>query len=170
MAMPREAGDAALEAGRHPADQTRRLSRLPIIRLGWIGLLGLAAVISAGCSDKPAGISFGEVAGIVTLDGQPLPDATVRFTPAAGRPSFGRTDAQGRYELGYRGRAWGAVVGPHTVRITTADRIENQETGDVRVVRELLPARYHARSELTAEVAAGENVIDFSLESGPGGR
>lgn len=133
---------------------------------GWILPLGLL-VVAAGCSDKPAGISFGEVSGTVTLDGQPLPDATVRFEPVAGRPSFGRTGADGRYELGYRGRSWGAVVGPHTVRITTEDRIENEATGEIRVVRELLPARYHARSELTAEVATGENVLDFSLESSP---
>ena len=162
--MLQETGSPAPAAGRQAVAWKQR--RRSIARRCRIVLLFTAAVM-AGCSDKPAGISFGEVSGTVTLDGQPLPDATVRFEPAAGRPSFGRTGADGHYELGYRGRSWGAVVGPHTVRITTEDRIENEATGETRVVRELLPARYHARSELTAEVAAGENMIDFSLEGNP---
>jgi len=131
-----------------------------------LALFAIGVALPSGCSDKPDGIVFGKVHGTVTLDGQPLPDATVQFQPAAGRPSYGRTDADGRYALGYRGRSWGAVVGPHTVKITTEDRIENEQTGEVRVIKELLPVHYHARSELTADVTAGENVVDFSLVSG----
>jgi hypothetical protein len=31
--------------------------------------------------------------------------------------------------------------------------------------KELLPARYHAKTELTAEVKPGRNTIDFDLTS-----
>jgi hypothetical protein len=41
------------------------------------------------------------------------------------------------------------------VRITTA----TEERGG----RELLPAKYHAKSTLTADVAPGSNTIDFPL-------
>ena len=40
------------------------------------------------------------VSGIVTLDGQPLGNATVKFVPVdGGQPISGRTNAQGQYEL-----------------------------------------------------------------------
>jgi hypothetical protein len=67
--------------------------------------------------------------------------------------------------LSYKGKDWGAVVGEHEVKITTENRFENQETGEVRVVKEMLPAQYHARSTLTASVSPGENTIDFALEA-----
>lgn len=161
MAMSQELGSAGPAA--HPQPAVRRVSRWWQAGCGYLVLLTITAVLPSGCSDKPDGIAFGKVNGTVTLDGQPLPDATVQFQPAAGRPSYGRTDADGRYSLGYRGRSWGAVVGPHTVKITTEDRIENEQTGEVRVMKELLPAHYHARSELTADVTTGENVVDFAL-------
>ena len=127
--------------------------------------VGLSIAVFTGCNDKPAGIEFGKVTGLVTLNDEPLPEALVVFQPAAGRPSFGRTNAEGVYSLSYKGKAWGAVVGDHEVKITTENRFENQETGEVRVVKEMLPAQYHARSTLTASVSPGENTIDFALEA-----
>ena len=127
----------------------------------------LFAATLIGCSDKPAGIQFGKVKGVVTLDGEPLPEALVVFQPAEGRPSFGRTDSAGVYSLLYKGKDWGAVIGSHEVKITTENRFENEETGEVRVVKEMLPAIYHQKTTLTAEVQAGENEIDFALEKSP---
>jgi hypothetical protein len=121
-----------------------------------------------GCGrGKPAGISFAAVTGMVTLDGEPLPQAFIRFEPESGRPSFGRTDSAGAYSLRYKGEDWGAIVGPHSVKITTENLIEDTETGEMRFVKEVLPSTYHARTTLTAVVEPGENVIDFPLESRP---
>ncbi len=121
-----------------------------------------------GCGrGKPAGISFATVTGTVTLDGEPLPQAFIRFEPESGRPSFGRTDATGAYSLRYKGEDWGAIVGAHGVKITTENLSEDTETGEMRFVKESLPATYHARTTLTAVVEPGENVIDFSLQSRP---
>ena len=61
------------------------------------------------------------------------------------------------------GRPWGALVGNHTVAITTEDRIENPETGEARWQTEILPPKYNVQTELTAVVESGDNEIDFTL-------
>ncbi len=118
----------------------------------------MAIVIAlAGCGRGPR-TQLGTVEGVVTLDGRPLADATVRFTPSGpGRTAQGVTDASGRYRLLYLRDIPGADVDRHVVRITTA----RDETGGI----ESLPPRYHARSGLEAIVRPGRNRHDFSLES-----
>lgn len=114
-----------------------------------------ALVLAAGCSrsDRPP---LGTVTGTVTLDGAPLANALVLFTPAGpGRTSLGSTGADGTYTLTFLRDIQGANLGRHAVRITTA----TEENGG----RELLPTKYHAKSVLTAEVVAGANTIDFPL-------
>lgn len=113
-----------------------------------------------GCSSS--GPELGTVSGTVTLDGQPLPDATVTFMPETGRSSSGRTDPEGKYELNYTFDRAGAVVGKHIVRITTAGKsgAESPDPSD-----EKLPARYHANTELKAAVERGHNEVDFDLTS-----
>jgi hypothetical protein len=110
-----------------------------------------------GCSrsNQPP---LGLVSGTVTLDGVPLANAIVRFTPAgSGRTSEGVTDADGHYRLRYLRAIPGANIDQHTVRITTA----SEENGG----RELLPPRYHSRTELEARVVSGSNDLDFALRS-----
>jgi hypothetical protein len=98
------------------------------------------------------------VTGTVTLDGAPLPAALVVFTPdGPGRSAIATTDWAGRYELAFLRDIAGANLGIHTVRITTA-------TEDHRG-KELLPARYHRHTELTASVVSGDNKLDFPLRS-----
>jgi len=115
----------------------------------------LAFLAGCGKSDRP---ELGSVEGTVTLDGRPLPDALVLFTPdGPGRTSQGVTDASGRYRVAYLRDIVGANLGRHVVRILTA----REETG----AKEILPPRYHAKSTLSATVAAGENTVDFALDS-----
>lgn len=119
--------------------------------------LGLVLACLAGCgrSDLPP---LGRVGGTVTLDGVPLPAALVVFTPESrGRSAIATTDTAGRYELAFLRDLAGANVGSHTVRITTA--------GEDRGGKEILPARYHRKTELTATVEPGDNTLDFSLQS-----
>lgn len=114
-------------------------------------------MLVVGCtpSDRPA---LGRVTGTVTLDGNPLANASVRFTPRGpGRTSEGTTDRDGRYQLRYLRDILGADIDHHAVRITTS----SEENGG----RELLPPRYHARSRLEAEILPGTNRIDFQLRS-----
>jgi hypothetical protein len=118
-------------------------------------ILLFATAALAGCG-RPATPPLGLVTGTVTLDGAPLADTLVLFTPEGpGRTSQAVTDAAGRYRLAYLRDIVGANVGRHVVRITTA----TEENGG----RERLPARYHRRSELAADVQPGDNEIDFLL-------
>ena len=118
-----------------------------------------AAVLlaAAGCGRGPRP-QLGTVEGIVTLDGRPLADATVRFTPRGrGRTAQGVTDPAGRYRLIYLRDIPGANVDHHAVRITTA----RDEAGGV----ESLPPRYHRLTQLEAVVRPGPNTIHFKLDS-----
>jgi len=113
------------------------------------------AILGCSRSQQPP---LGLVSGTVRLDGEALANATVRFTPAGpGRTSEGTTDANGRYELRYLRALAGANIDQHTVRITTASEANGG--------REMLPPRYHARSQLEASVVSGTNRLDFDLRS-----
>src|SRR5690348_5741145 len=75
----------------------------------------LFAAAVAGCGGSE--FEFGDVTGVVKLDGKPLPNAVVTFTPKGGGPSgVGKTDAEGQYQL-YTATEPGAIVGEHTVSI-----------------------------------------------------
>jgi hypothetical protein len=122
-----------------------------------------ATAICGGCRQE--GPDVAPVSGMVTLDGEPLEGATVLFQPASGRPSRGTTDNRGHYELSYTQDRAGAVVGPHTVHITTAETI-TQDDGTMTATPERVPERYNRSSELTVEVpAGGTDSADFQLES-----
>jgi hypothetical protein len=81
----------------------------------WLGALGLLALVplGAGCGKK---LQYGTVDGVVTRDGQPLPEVEVVFYPdpdkaAEGPRSVAYTDARGHYQMkDDKGRA-GVPVG-----------------------------------------------------------
>ena len=100
------------------------------------------------------------------MDGEPIQYATVEFQPKQGAPSYGGTDADGHYELHYTTRRKGALVGPHTVRITTAGEITNEQEVTVNVP-ERIPPWYNRQSVLTFEVERGSQVGDFELSTTP---
>jgi hypothetical protein len=118
----------------------------------------VASLVLPGCGTS--GPKLGTVVGTVTLDGQPLNEASVEFQPAEGSASYGRTDATGHYELSFGGDNKGAVPGEHTVRITLPS------AGDSGTAAPQLPTKYNTDSELTATVKEGANTLDFDLTSG----
>jgi hypothetical protein len=123
---------------------------------GWFPTAAVRDGLALGCS-KPDRPPLGRVEGFVTLDGIPLAEAAVLFTPdGPGRTSIGRTDGSGRYRLTYLRDIEGADIGHHTVRITTVPE---------SIRKERLPRRYHAETELTATVQSGGNQFDFALQS-----
>src|SRR5712692_350445 len=88
-------------------------------------LLGsfLSAVIltAAGCGgDKTV-----KVEGLVTLDGNPLPGATVSFMPVGeGRAATGQTGADGSFRLGTFGTDDGALAGEYKVIVVVSEAYE----------------------------------------------
>lgn len=135
-----------------------------IRKIMMIGLV-VAVVCSSGCgggSDKP---ETGNVTGIVTLDGQPLPNARVVFAPeAGGQSSEAITDEQGKYELIYRGDETGAKVGRHTVYVSTFEESTLDDSGKPMGGKpELVPEKYNTSTELSVEVEPGENDLPLTL-------
>jgi hypothetical protein len=114
-----------------------------------------------GCSGRPKNVAR-KVTGTVTLGGQPLAGARIKFTPLeGGSPSMGATDESGNYSLVWafsRGRKIeGAQIGEHVVDISTQDKGKPEK----------VPYKYRDKERFTATVKAGSNSIDFALESGP---
>ena len=122
-------------------------------------LVALVSVIGCG---RGSDVEVGKVAGTVTLNEQPLAEATILFQPESGRPSYGTTDSQGKYTLEYTGGVEGAMVGRHKVIIRSE---VPGEDGEPPRVAEKLPAKYHSQSELSADVKAGQNTFDFDLSA-----
>jgi hypothetical protein len=127
--------------------------------------------LTAGCGSEPYQVA--SVSGRVTLNGNPLPKATVSFAPiaVAGNPepgpgSNGTTDENGRYSLRLLGKdRSGAVVGKHKVRITMAN---DRDPSDDRPVLKLqqLPLRYNGETKLEFDVpVGGTDQANFDLKS-----
>jgi hypothetical protein len=129
-------------------------------------------MVAVGCSGRPRNVAR-KVTGKVTLAGQPLANAVVRFTPVdGGSPSFGQTDASGSYNLiwsQYRGRKIeGAQIGQHTVVISTFQYGDPSTKPPRPEVPEKVPFKYRQEGGYpTATVKKGTNEIDFTLEAGP---
>ncbi|MBX9581405.1 MAG: carboxypeptidase-like regulatory domain-containing protein [Gemmataceae bacterium] len=92
-------------------------------------LLGAALVVAAGCGGgaKPV-----KVAGRVTLDNQPLPGATIVFTPDGGTGNIasGRTDDAGEFQLTTFGPDDGAVPGDYKITVKVDGVLDTPLEGD----------------------------------------
>jgi hypothetical protein len=132
----------------------RIVVRLPLVVFG--------AVLLSGCGGNK---DLAVVRGTVTLDGQPLPNAYVVFAPTTkGTTSYGKTGADGKYEMLFTDKQKGAWVGENVVRISTGDL----GTGGKAGPRERVPVVYNQQSTLKATVQPGENTFDFDLKSAAG--
>jgi hypothetical protein len=131
---------------------------------GALAATGAWCLLLAGCGSS----DFGSVSGTITLDGKPLPDVSVSFDPqwAEGTAAFGSTDGNGRYELITTADNKGAMPGQYVVRVRSPDPVDFDENGNLlEAYVNAAPDKYGAKSELTAKVEPGKNVIDFALTS-----
>jgi hypothetical protein len=118
------------------------------------GALLLLLAMSGGCGTS--GVQVAPVSGHVTFDGQPLASAELLFQPDGNqRPSRGRTDAEGRYELAYKRGQAGAIVGTHTVQISISREVIKNAP--------IIAARFNTQSDLRREVKQGPNELDFDV-------
>lgn len=153
-----------------------RLIKLSVLLLGMTVL---------GCGSS----NYVPVSGVVTLDGKPLKGVNVFFQPiasqgtdAGGVGSTGMTDENGRFTLqaSTATPTAGALVGKHTVRISTpppkgADGggMEDSDAASVadgkqapKLWRDPLPERYNVKTELTFTVPpGGTDKANFDLTS-----
>jgi len=135
------------------------------MRLRTLSLIVTALGLLQGCGGD---MKVAPVSGTITLDGQPLDQASVVFQPdQGGRPSFGVTDKDGAYTLAYSMNEGGAEVGPCAVKITT--RLQGEDpSGEYRDnaprAAERVPARY-AKTPVKVTVESKSNTIDIELTS-----
>ena len=129
--------------------------------------ISLYFVAITGCGTS---LTDSTVTGVVTIDGAPAPEGvTVMFQPvkAGGSPSYGKTDAQGRYELRYNASAKGANSGDNLVSFG----LEYMEDEDgVPFLPEPLkgvkiPAELQENSSLSKNVEPGRNEIDLEIST-----
>ena len=145
------------------ADKQPMRARTLLVLVGLISLL-ITVRLGSWILFSPTPLPLGDVRGTVLLNGSPLDNATVEFTPSNGSPSYGITDARGTYALVYLPGKTGALTGNHTVRITTYDWV-TLDDGTKQECPELVPDRYNAHSTLKAIVARGSQQLDWHLES-----
>jgi hypothetical protein len=128
-------------------------------------------VLVVGCRNEPYKVAH--VSGRVTLDGQPVPNAAIVFSPVAtkdnnepGPDSGARTDADGRFTLTLTGTSRaGAVVGKHKVRITLIQ--DSNSSDDLPKQYKKLPGKFSGKNTiLEFDVpASGTSAADFKLNS-----
>ena len=144
------------------------MNRCPMNRLGFPAIPLLLLV---GCGQEPHAIA--PVSGRVTLNGKPLPNAGVTFSPMpagakvdAGPGSAGVTDADGHYTLKLVGKPGkGAVIGKHKVSIIMMDDDDPNDDRPKRQRRPQLPAKYNGHTTLGCDVSSGgTDKADFELK------
>jgi hypothetical protein len=130
-----------------------------------------AAMFSAGCGGADDDHPRQPVSGTVKFQGEPLKSGLIQFQPASADASTagGAGIVDGQYSIS---RAEGLVPGSYRVSITSLGAAATPlpagaTPGDpVMKVKEPIPARYNATTELKAQVTKeGPNKFDFDLKS-----
>lgn len=137
---------------------------------GWAGSLALLMLMGCGAD---TGTTF-PVTGIVTVGGEPVPNATVTFTPENGRSATGVTGSDGRFTLSTFRAGDGAVPGKHTIVVIPFKGDEPEpmpgtpEAVDYKPPASPFNARYSdpTSSGLTENVQSGAP-NDFKIELQP---
>jgi hypothetical protein len=120
----------------------------------------------AGCGGSSPVVP---VEGAVTLDGKPLADAAIAFSPAkatAPGPYMATTDAQGHYALGFHDDpGGGAAPGEYTVIITTVKPTGGMEDSPAPTEKEVVPPIYRdGRTRFTVP-PEGTTTANFDISS-----
>jgi len=122
----------------------------------------------AGCGT--AG-NHAPIHGEVTLDGKPLSQGSILFTPLEGTQGVvtGTQITDGHYKID---EAKGPAVGRNRVQIQAvrgSGKMVQNPMGPKGELIEMyvgaIPARYNTASELEVDVHSGDNIADFNLQS-----
>jgi hypothetical protein len=140
----------------------------PRRKLGPACFLGaLTAFLLIGCSSSNRAV----VKGSVTLDGEPVDGGMILFFPANEqyKADQGRAEIKnGSYEIA---AGKGPPPGNYRVEITWQKKTGKQvvSKGDPPNMEDetiqVIPPQYNQKSQLTKEIKAGDNKLDFPLTS-----
>jgi hypothetical protein len=128
----------------------------------------LLVLVLGGCS--PEGPEVVPVEGVATLGGEPVPNLELNFFPEEGRPSWGVTDAKGRFKLNYTRGQDGARVGKHRVTVrggppaSAAEEISGRaaESPEVALLRQKFATA--ETTPLVIEITKPTKSLEVSLD------
>jgi hypothetical protein len=108
------------------------------------GLLLAASAGVAGCGGQGKPV---KVNGVITLDGKPLPGATVTFLPAAegGRSASGLTEANGSFNLTTFKPGDGALPGEYKITVQVLEGDKSNQSQDPTQMDDKARAAFFAR-------------------------
>ncbi len=112
---------------------------------------------AASCSSENTLVTIG---GSVTLDGAPLPDGDILFTPA--NPQFGSEAAK------IKDGAYQATVRPGQSKVQIrASRPVPGKKGPMgeQLIEDYIPAKYNDQSNLSIDVSTSQRKHDYQLQS-----
>lgn len=152
-----------------------RLTTRSLRVAGFATLSALLTLSGCGRGDYP---EMARVTGTVTYKGKPVPNMMVNFMPTEGRPSWGKTDSSGKYEMIYDSDYKGVKMGHHKVYITPpATTIDGGTSSESKKAiakaagltqEELLDIRQKYGAEevtkLEVDVKKDPEVLDLKLE------
>jgi hypothetical protein len=136
-------------------------------------------LVVAGCSGSGDNLPREAISGVVTLDGQPLADGMIQFSPpqqgVENTTSGGSPIKGGRFSID---QEKGLVPGLYTVSIFAAGKRAGADPANkgqpgaggnkgTDVAKELIPARYNSQTELKHEIKKGgsNDNLKFDLKS-----
>jgi hypothetical protein len=145
-------------------------------------LVATGLITGCGSSERSGLIGLVAVSGQVSLDGKPLPKATVLFIPTSkGKPMHdagAQTDDEGKFELrAGEGSDSGALPGKYRVvisRLVMPDGSVIETNGEkspmeltMEGAKESVPKTYSdlAFSKLSATIPDGGTTLNFALRS-----
>lgn len=120
----------------------------------------LIAILLLGCGGRRP--NQGTITGQISLDGAPVSDGRIQFEDIAGAASSAGTKIEnGAYRVV-------APVASMKVRIVAYREVpgkflEMNPGVKTPLIEQYIPAKYNENSELTADIKAGENTLDFKL-------
>ncbi len=144
-----------------------------------VALLCVLLPVLTGCGDK---LATNRVEGTVTIDGTPLANATVTFSPVSGGSgmiALGKTDTEGKFtlqaEFGETGK--GTTEGEYAITVRKVESVPTGKTwksedGEILPVLEdksLVPDLYGKASTtpLKHTIVKGTNTVTLDLSSKP---
>jgi hypothetical protein len=131
-----------------------------------IAALGLLS--SGGCKEPGSSVTY-KVRGKVSLNGQPVKDMKVLFTPAKGRPADGLLDSSGNFDfLSTDKLGDGAVEGKHKVSLGVIQPVAKLAPGGTFAPKPYsgYPKKYASAATTDVEVtvsSTGENKLEITL-------
>ena len=142
------------------------------VKLRFFTLVAASAMVLggfAGCGDGTP--PLGKVTGTVTRGGKPVPGVVVNFMPDNGRPSWGKTDAAGKYTLNYDEGNDGGQVGSCKVFIGFEAQSQAGEAGREKGaggapadLKEIIEKYSFEKSPLRKDIKGGAQTIDIQLD------